>query len=178
MEDFNLLEFDDHTIDGDWRIHSLDSLGLAMRKIAQHKEKIAENNDYADQQIQKVEEWRERKNQAHESEIEHFQTLIQEYHQRKLAEDPKAKTISTPWGRSKSRISKAAPEKADEKALLEWAKQSQLDDFIKVEEKLQWVGLKKALRVVGDKVVDDNGEVVPGVTVKPETVTYSVDLEG
>jgi hypothetical protein len=54
-----------------------------------------------------------------------------------------------------------------------------MTEFIK--ESIKWGDLKKTLQVVevnGKQVViDENGQVVPGVVVKPESITYSVEVE-
>ena len=92
--------------------------------------------------------------------------------------DPKQKTISTPYGKSKTRKSKEAPDKANEELLLDYVIQNDLAEFIK--NSVKWADLKKTLKIVqiGDEkvVVDGDGQIVPGVTVKPESISYSVEV--
>jgi 2-hydroxy-3-keto-5-methylthiopentenyl-1-phosphate phosphatase len=92
--------------------------------------------------------------------------------------DPKAKTISTPYGKSKSRKTKEAPEKENEAEILQHVIENGMDDYIK--NSLKWADFKKAVKIVeisGEKVViDENGAIVPGMTVKPESISYSVEV--
>ena len=53
--------------------------------------------------------------------------------------------------------------------------------FVKVKKELAWGDLKKTLKVA-DKdgqqiVIDENGQVVPGAAVKPQTTTFKVEIE-
>lgn len=95
-----------------------------------------------------------------------------------MAEDPKAKTISTPYGKSKTRKTKETTEKANEEVILQYVIENEMDEFIK--NSVKWADLKKSLKIVeisGEKVVvDENGQIVPGVIVKPESTSYFVEV--
>ncbi len=105
--------------------------------------------------------------------------MIADYHAKVLAEDPKKKTLSTPYGKSKSTTSKAQPDKVDESQLLQFVEENELP-FVETVKKLKWGDLKKTLQVVekdGEQIViDENGQEVPGVTVKPQTTTFKVEI--
>lgn len=56
--------------------------------------------------------------------------------------------------------------KRDESMLVEWAKSTNLVDYIEVAEKVKWSDLKKATKVMGDIVIfEDTGEIVEGIQV-------------
>ena len=62
-------------------------------------------------------------------------------------------------------LKKQAPDyQRTETELLPWLKQNR-PDLIKVTESANWAELKKTVKVVGDSVVTEDGEVVPGVKV-------------
>lgn len=62
----------------------------------------------------------------------------------------------------------------DEDKLLAWQKENK-PEMVKVTEKANWGDLKKIVVVDGDKVVTEDGEVVPGVTVvQPEEKEFYV----
>lgn len=62
----------------------------------------------------------------------------------------------------------------DEAVLLAWEKENK-PEMVKVTEKANWAELKKQVVVEGDKVVTEDGEVVPGVTVvQPEEKEFYV----
>ena len=69
--------------------------------------------------------------------------------------------------------------KRDDKALIEWAKGTEeTKQFIKVEERLDWAGLKKAVMVSGNGCVDPStGEVIPGVEVVEREDEFVVEVK-
>jgi len=162
-----------------FEITGLDSLNWAFRKLAAIKAKEEEIGKLVERELERIKLWETEQKKAIQQDKEFFEGLIQQYHAKQLAADPKAKTLSTPYGKSKARATKAQPDKADEEALLHYVKANKMDEFIK--ESLKWGDLKKTLKVVsiGEKeiVVDNNGEVVPGAIVKPASITYSLEVE-
>ena len=64
----------------------------------------------------------------------------------------------------------------DEAQLLEYTKQFD-PKFVKVKEEVDWAGLKKRLKIDGNKMVNpDTGEVVPGVTVCKQPKKFFVEV--
>lgn len=161
-----------------FEITDLDSLNWAFRKLSALKSKEKEIKQLANVERDRIAQWEQSELSTIENSTSFFESLIQQYHAKQLAEDPKAKTISTPYGKSKTRKSKEAPEKANEDELLEYVLENEMLDFIK--NSVKWSDLKKTLKIVeisGEKVVvDENGQLVKGVTVKPESISYSVEV--
>lgn len=161
-----------------FEVNDLESLTWTFRKIVALNEEINKNKKVADAEHARISEWERQVNKAHEESIEFFKMHVQAYHAKQLEEDPKAKTISTPYGKSKSRKSKEAPEKENEEAILQHVIENGMDDYIKTS--LKWSDLKKAVKIVeiaGEKaVVDENGQLVPGMTVKPESISFSLEV--
>lgn len=162
-------------------ITDLNGLNWAFRKMSAIQAKQNEVKQLAQAERDRIDKWEKKECAAFEDDLAFFAHKITEYHASVLAEDSKAKSIKTPYGIAKSTTSKAAPEKVDESALIEYAKTNELD-FVEVEtkEKLKWAELKKTLKVAefnGEQVViDADGQVVPGVIVKPETVSFKVEV--
>lgn len=162
-------------------ITDLNGLNWAFRKMSAIQAKQNEVKQLAQAERLRIDAWEKKECAAFESDLAFFTQKITEYHASVLAQDPKAKSIKTPYGVAKSTTSKAAPEKVDEAALIEYVKTNELT-FVEVEtkEKLLWGELKKTLKVVESdgvlKVVDADGQVVPGVFVKPETVSFKVEV--
>lgn len=69
----------------------------------------------------------------------------------------------------------ASAKVANKSMLLEYAKQNDLKDLITTTETVDTSKLKKqvGLQVIGDKAVDDDGQVVPGYEVTPAHVSVS-----
>ncbi|MEK5176322.1 host-nuclease inhibitor Gam family protein [Heyndrickxia sp. FSL W8-0496] len=161
-----------------FEITDLDSLNWAFRKLSALKSKEKEIKQLANVERDRIAQWEQSELSTIENSTSFFESLIQQYHAKQLAEDPKVKTISTPYGKSKTRKSKEAPEKANEDELLEYVLENEMLDFIK--NSVKWSDFKKTLKIVeisGEKVVvDENGQLVKGVTVKPESISYSVEV--
>lgn len=179
LQQFELMEVEEiQSQETRFEITDINSLNWAFRKLSAYKAKEKEIKQLADAERERIAQWERGEMSTIKNSLEFFETLIQQYHAQQLAEDPKAKTISTPYGKSKTRTSKEAPEKQDEKKILSYVIENELDEFIKNE--VKWGDLKKALKIVevsGVKtVVDDTGQIVPGVTVKPESISYSVEV--
>lgn len=63
-------------------------------------------------------------------------------------------------------LKKQAPEfKRDEKTVIDWLKQNGGTDYVKTVESLDWANLKKDTTVVGNTIVNNDGEIIPGVEV-------------
>ncbi|WLR44518.1 host-nuclease inhibitor Gam family protein (plasmid) [Bacillus carboniphilus] len=162
-----------------YQISGIDSLNWAFRKLSAFKAQEAEIEQLAKIEHERIEQWETQQKRGLQQDIQFFETLINEYHANVLEEDPKQKTLSTPYGRSKSRRTKCQPDKADEQALLQYIKTNDLQGFIK--ESVKWADLKKTLKVAetseGMAVIDENGQVVEGAVVKPESITYKVEVD-
>jgi hypothetical protein len=161
-----------------FEITDLGSLTWAFRKVAAFKSKEKEIKQLANIERERIAAWEASELSTISHSLEFFESMIAAYHAKQLEADPKAKTISTPYGKSKSRTSKEAPEKANEDAILQHVIENGMEDYIK--NSLKWADFKKAVKIVeisGEKVVvDENGQIVPGMTVKPESISYSVEV--
>lgn len=161
-----------------FEITNMESLTWAFRKLAAYKAKEAEIAKIAQQERQRIDDWEAEQKKSIQGDMEFFEGLIQRYHAKQLAENPKAKTLSTPFGKSKSRKSKPAPEKVNEEKLVEYVFENDITEYLKYS--VKWGDLKKTLNVVqtekGMVVIDPNGQIVPGVAVKPEQTTFTIEV--
>ncbi|MFJ5713150.1 host-nuclease inhibitor Gam family protein [Neobacillus sp. NPDC093127] len=175
VEEIQALEL---TQEFKFEITDLGSLTWAFRRLAALKAKEKEIKQLADVERDRIGRWEQTELNPITNSISFFESHIQLFHSQQLASDPKAKTISTPYGKSKSRTTKETPDKANEAEILQHVIENGMDDYIK--NSLKWADFKKAVKIVelaGEKVVvDENGQLVPGMTVKPESISYSVEV--
>lgn len=175
VEDVNSFRSE---VENNFSITDINSLNWAFRKAAALKAKAKEVKQLADAERERIAEWEKSELSSINNSLEFFQNLVTEYHAKQLAEDPKAKTISTPYGKSKSRKSSEQLEKANEEDILLYVIENELEQFIK--NSVKWAELKKSLKIVdlnGEKfAVDENGQLVPGITIKPESITFSMEV--
>ncbi|HDR4881372.1 TPA: host-nuclease inhibitor Gam family protein [Bacillus cereus] len=179
LQQNELLEVDQlQDAEQQFEITDMNQLNWAFRKISALKEQEKEVTTLANVERDRIAEWEKGELISVHNSITFFESHVQRYHAEQLAADPKQKTISTPYGKSKTRKSKEAPDKANEELLLDYVIQNDLAEYIK--NSVKWADLKKSLKIVeisGEKVVvDGDGQIVPGVTVKPESISYSVEV--
>lgn len=148
----------------------------ALRKLAKIRGQQAEAQKLAGEQIARIRDWLEEQDAKADSEAERFEALLLQFHQRTLAADPKAKTISLPHGTLKARQGQPKFEVMAD-TFLAWAKVNK-PELVRVKEEAAKDEIKKLAKVVGGKAVDpDTGEAMPGVTVLPPEMKYSVEVD-
>lgn len=176
MEDVPEEQFE--AVKEKFSITNLDSLNWTFRKVKDLKDKEKEIKQLAQKEKDRIEYWERQELSSINQSLDFFQALVSEYHAAVLSENPKAKTLSTPYGKTKARKSKEQPEKVNENSILEHVIESGMDDYLKTS--LKWGDMKKDLKIVeiaGEKVVIDSlGQIVPGVEVKPESISFTLEV--
>jgi len=162
-----------------FKIDNLDSLNWAFRKIAAYQAKLKEVQSLVNTERDRIDRWEKAQSSGIQQSIDFFSQLAADYHAKVLEENPKSKTLSTPYGKSKSTTSKAQPDQQNEEQIIKFVEENKLP-FVEKVPKLKWAELKKTLKVVekdGEQIiVNENGQVVPGVAVKPQTTTFKVEI--
>lgn len=128
----------------------------ALELIAEHEAAIAE--------LRRVVDANDRLAQ---STVDHFTSLLTDWHRRVLDDDPAAKTIELAAGTLKSR---AMPDKVtvtDPDAVHAWAVANGYDEVSRLEPKVDGRALRKAVK---------DAPAIPGVTVTPRPRKFEVDL--
>ena len=127
-----------------------------------------------DDKISKILSWYECKTKQIADELERRKVQLMLYAETQLALSHK-KSFILPSGRVGFRAAYPKIER-DEAQLLEYTKQFD-PKFVKVKEEVDWAGLKKRLKIDGNKMVNpDTGEVVPGVTVCKQPKKFFVEV--
>jgi phage host-nuclease inhibitor protein Gam len=147
----------------------------ALRKLAEIHREMAENQAIADKEIERIKAWLEEVNGGLQKDAEYFEGLLQAYHRKVLEENPKAKSIKLPYGTLKAR--KQEPDYIrDEEKLLIWTKANR-PDAVKVKESVDWSSLKRTIVSTENGVaVDENGQVIDGITVVDRGIKFSVEV--
>lgn len=111
-------------------ITDLDSLNWVFRKMHTLKVKEDKIKSFSKKEYERVQDWNKKELKSIESKKEYFTSLVKVYHQRQLQVDPDAKTISTPYGTSKSRTANPSVDRANEAELLEYLVSNELTEYI------------------------------------------------
>ncbi|MGB9813498.1 MAG: host-nuclease inhibitor Gam family protein [Thermovenabulum sp.] len=159
-----------------FKITNLEQANWALRKIRAFKAKAREINSLAEAEIERIKSWQDSELKKIESSIKFFEMLLEEYHRSRIVQNPKEKTITTPYG--KMQIKKILPKwNYDDNKLLEWLKKNK-PEFIRIKEEPNKQELKKVLKVDNLVAIDpDTGEVVEGITIEPETDKFIVEVD-
>ena len=65
--------------------------------------------------------------------------------------------------------------KRDDEAVIKFLKANGGEKFVKVEEKLDWNGLKKTLSILGETAADENGKPIPGIKVIERDRAFTIE---
>ena len=166
------------TVEQKFSIQTKEQANWALRKIAAIERGRQEALAAARAEIARIQAWLTEEEKRADQAREYLDFLLEDYHRRQLAENPKAKTIKLLHGELQLRAQQ--PEfQRDEAAIKTWAKDNRPEALIPQEPKLDWAGLKKHLVVQGGRAVDPTtGEVVPGIAVIERPEKFSIKLQG
>lgn len=160
-----------------FRIQNKEQANWALRKIASIERARAEARAAAEAEIARARSWLADEEKRADQAREYLDFLLEDYHRRTIAENPKAKTIKLLGGELQLRAQQ--PEfLRDEKLLTDWADKNR-PEFVKREPKLEWGELKKVLKFEKGKAIDPaSGELVPAITVIMRPAKFSIKLQG
>lgn len=161
-----------------FEINNLESLTWAFKKLASINAELKEKEHVANAERLKIDEWLKSASEPLKHSKDFFEYNIKSYHERELANNPDKKSISTPYGKVKSTTTQAQPSVSDKARLLDYAKSTHVE-LVEVKEDVKWGELKKRIHIdefAGDLViVDEYGQLVPGVEVKPKNTTFKIE---
>lgn len=137
----------------------------ALRKLVRVRAELQEKTNDAQAEIARINEWMDREAERLERQESFFLSLLEEFHRTRLAQDPKAKTISLPAGSLKAR---KAPDNVDfdAEAFVEWAQVTR-PEFIRMKLEVDRAKVKEA--------VLKDGEILPGVEKVEGDLRFSVE---
>ena len=152
----------------DW---ALKQIQKAKREQKENAERVAKMNEDPQKEIDENNKWLETENAKLDESIEYFESLLNEFMNVNLQEDPKFK-FKSPYG--KIGVSHRKIWTHDDGQLI---KAFEGTEFVTNTPKLRWGDLKKQMKVVNGKaVMKETGELVNGVTVD-ETETINIKTE-
>lgn len=124
------------------------------KEIRAKKDMIQQATDYYESQIKDL-----------RKDINSFKDMAMQYAEEQADEDPNWSFKESPYGRIIRKNEKIDLVVSDEQALINHLKGTEFVEHVE-EEKLKWGDLKKTLSTPdGEHVVNDDGELVDGVTV-------------
>lgn len=154
-------------------VGDLDAVERLLRGMAWRRRKIAQARELVDAMKARLDDWFAAQERRYD--CSHHEQVLVAYHQARLADDPKAKTISFPSGTLSSRAGQPRWV-IDDEAFLPWAT-TYATDLVRVRHEPDRDAIKRTLQVDERGVaVDGAGEIVPGVLVEPAEVSFKVKV--
>lgn len=153
-----------------FKVTDASSADWALMKLREVAKQEKQDKKLYEENLDRIKQWYERAKGKTDNDRSYFEALLNEYMSEQVAEDPKYK-LSTPNGRLSTR--KGTDWVHDDKKLLERLKGT---EFIKTTEKVNWKAYKDTLTIVNGKVIDQNGEIVEGISATPKlTITIKTE---
>ena len=154
----------------DFKIENLEGATWAFRKLRAIESKEVEIKAVAEEEINRVNSWKEKELDQYAKDKEYFNYLLEEYYREEKAKDKKFK-LSTPYGKVTARKSKKWIYE-DEENLLEYLKGNE-PSCIRVKEEINKTEVKELFK---DGVNQETGEILPFVRIEEEE-SISVKVE-
>lgn len=158
----------------EFTIDSTERAEWAVAKVARHRARLAEAENLAAVQRDRITGWIVRQRDVTESRTRYLEDLLRLYHERLLVEDPRAKTVELPSGKLTARLGRGSFVASDE--FVEWARYNAETVLVRTVK----ADLNEVRAVFGSRVTDDgtvvteDGVAVPGLTFTPPTVAFKV----
>ena len=111
--------------------------------------------------------------------IAHMEFLLEGYFRNVPKDETKTQlNYKLPGGKLVMKKPALAMEHDDE-AVMQWMFENSdtPHKYIKTKESLDWANFKKTLTICGDQVADENGEVVPGISVVEKPAEFKVEVK-
>lgn len=151
--------------------------GWAFREMAKIARDNQKTRDQADMAIKQIEDWRDAKVGKNDSFYSYLEHELLAFSENQRQKDPKYR-LDTPFGKVTVRTTKTPKAKiSDATQVLNFVKANWnphvQDEVIKRTEKVNITDLKPFINIAKGKAIDDNGEIIPGVTITPAGVESS-----
>jgi len=167
---------DIHTEEAEgWVINDTLAADWAIDKIRNARGDYAQKEMVVNEKIGQMEEWLNKEKEKTDKTVRFFSFKLEQFFDKSEKRKTKTQeTISLPSGTLKRKFPSPKFLRDDEK-LLAWLKERNLKEFVKVEESPDWGNLKKKLIFSGERAVDENGEIVAGITVSEQPSLFEVE---
>jgi len=161
-----------------FQVTDLQSANWSFKKIKAFKKRVEEKERLADEEIERLKEWKRKETQVDNQSILFFEALLIEYYKRESEKDENFQ-LKTPYGKMSARNMPLKYIYNDE-AVLNYLKVKK-PELVEVKENYNRNKFKKIVKeieVEGQiKLVDENGEVIDFVRVEEQPKKYSVKVE-
>jgi len=166
----------DYTPDERFICDSIDKAAWAAAKLRAKRQHQQEIYAAAQSRIDRLQQWADDEAGKLDADCNYFEGLLESYLRGVNADDPKKKSAVTPDAKLQLRKNPDVFAR-DDTEMLEWVRANELP-FIRVRETLDWSEMKGHLTPTddGEVILQDTGEIVPGMRFVPGEVVFSVKV--
>lgn len=162
----NVEEENKNDEDERFKVEDPRSANWCFRKMKALEEKEKEIEKIAKEEINRIKEWKKEETEKLERSYNFFEGLLYEYFLEKREEDPEF-NFSSPYGRISTREQRPKWNYLNEEETIEYLKEANKKEFVRVKESLDKREFKKNFKIAGNKVIDkETGAVVPGIEIQ------------
>jgi phage host-nuclease inhibitor protein Gam len=157
-----------------FKIDSLESVNWGFRKLRALDEQLKEYEKLAMAEIERIQIWFNQEADKIKNQKAFFEGYITEYATEQRRLNSKFK-ISTPYGKVSFR--KQQPRwDYNEEEVINWAKQNDRTDLVRVKEELDKKQLKWYAKQVDNYAVTEDGEVIPGIEIIEQDEAIKIEV--
>ena len=156
-------------------ITDVNKASWAFREIIEIEKQMQDIEDLAKSELERINNWKKEELKSLQDSKQFFDFNLEQYFREQRELDPKFK-LSTPYGKVTARKQQPKWNYEDDKTI-EWLKENDIS-LIRIKEEVNKAELKKKYQVVGNQVVDLNGEIVEGIEIeyRDETITVKATI--
>ena len=167
----NELEQEQFSIDNDVKAE------WAIKKIAEERAELQRYINVCETMINEYKAKIEERKQKSENNTSWLESELFRYFNtiEKKKETKTQVTYELPSGKLLLKKSTTEFVRDDEK-LLEYLKNNKQEQYIKVKESIDWTNFKKILSITDDTVIDEDGQVVEGITLQEKQAKFEIEI--
>jgi hypothetical protein len=167
---------EEEAIEQGWHIKTDLEADWALDKIREEQAEYRRFEMVVNEKIAQLQMALSKKKDSMESSVSFFRGMLQAYFGKVPHKSTKTQeTYSLPSGKLVLKSQK--PEFIrDEKTLTAWVEQS-APEFLKINKITDWEGLKEVIKTSGNNAISQDGEVIPGITIKERPKKFEVVVE-
>lgn len=159
------LESEMPTAEAGFVVDTSEKADWCIKKAVEAESKLAELAEYKLAKLEELDRFIEKESKQYQDTIERMEYLLRPYIEKQLV-GSKKKSVNFVNGSAGYR-SVPAKFEFEQSKLLEWVKVN-APTMVITKESVNWAELKKQVALDADKVISQDGEVIPGVTVTEE----------
>lgn len=147
----------------------------ALKKIAEEREETQRYISVCKSMILEYSKRIQKEEEKLSKKTSYLESKLQQYFQSVKHKKTKTqKTYKLPSGTLRLKYQQPRFER-DEEKLINWLKENQFQNFIKIKETPNWIELKKNIKISGSKAVSEDGQIIEGIKIIEKSPVFEIE---